>query len=153
MWLVDRTETELIPPLPDTVFGLVTFLATGPTALLTGVLPLNLPLGFTIDRVVVAPGLLWGSEALGAGSVNVFQKIFFRRLSLVNDSTGAVLFEETTPPPSRFALVPDLAAETEEFAHAGPDTGLPLSARSRSAPGDVLPAAGENVVRCDPAAP
>ena len=97
----------------------MTFLATGPTALLTGVLPLNLPLGFTIDRVVVAPGLLLGSEALGAGTVNVFQKIFFRRLSLVNDSTGAVLFEETTPPPARSALVPDLAAETE-FALMGP---------------------------------
>ena len=31
----------------------------------------------------------------------------------MNDSTGAVLFEETTLPPSLFALVPDLAAETE----------------------------------------
>ena len=82
------------------MFGLVTFLAAGPTALLTGVLPVSLPLGLTIDRVVVAPGLLLGSEALGAGSVNVFQKIFFRRLSLVNDSTGEILFEEMTLAPA-----------------------------------------------------
>ena len=68
VWLVDRTETEYIPPLPDTVFGLVTFLAVAPSALKTGVLPLNLPIGMTIDRVVVAPGAVWGSEALGAGT-------------------------------------------------------------------------------------
>jgi cytochrome c peroxidase len=113
VWLVDRTETEYVPPWPDTVFGLVTFLAVGPSALLTGVLPVNLPVGLTIDRVVVTPGALWGAEALGAGTVNVFQKMFFRRLTLVNESTGAILFEETTPPPSLFALVPDLETETD----------------------------------------
>ena len=128
VWLVDGTETELLPPLPDTVFGLATFLALGSTTLLNGVLPVNLPFGFTIDRVVVAPGPLWGSEALGAGTVNVFQKIFFRRLSLVNDSTAQVLFEETTQPPSRFHLVPDLANETE-FALMGSVPGHPLLGR------------------------
>jgi cytochrome c peroxidase len=122
VWLVDRTETELVPPLPDTVFGLVSFLAVGPTALLNGILPLNLPPGLMIDRVVVSPGALFGSEALGAGTVNVFQKIFFRRLSLVNDSTGEVLFDETTMPPNRFDLVPDVASETE-FALMGPAAG------------------------------
>ena len=127
VWLVDRTEIECVPPLPDTVFGLVTFLATGPSALLTGLLPLNLPLGFTIDRVVVAPGLLSGAEALAAGTVNVFQKIFFRRLSLVNESTGAVLFEETTPAPPLVGLVPDLAAETDAAASLD---GLMLRSRS-----------------------
>ena len=121
MWLVDRTESDDIPPLPDTVFGLVTFLAVGPTALLNGLLPLpNLPLGFTIDRVVVSSGLLWGSEPLGAGTVNVFQKIFFRRLSLLNESTSTVLFEETTSPPALSALVPDLAGETDDMAWMGP---------------------------------
>jgi hypothetical protein len=29
VWLVDRPETEFFPPLPDTVFGLVTFVAVG----------------------------------------------------------------------------------------------------------------------------
>ena len=121
VWLVDRTESEAIPPLPDTVFGLVTFLAVGPTALLNGLLPLpNLPLGLTIDRVVVSTGLLWGSEPLGAGTVNVFQKIFFRRLSLLNESTNAVLFEELTSPPALSALVPDLASETDDMAWMGP---------------------------------
>jgi cytochrome c peroxidase len=125
VWLVDGTETALLPPLPDAVFGLATFLALGSTTLVSGLIPVNLPIGFTIDRVVVAPGSLWGSEALGAGAVNVFQKIFFRRLSLVNDSTGEVLFEETTQPPTRFALVPDLDNETE-FARMAPVPGNPL---------------------------
>jgi cytochrome c peroxidase len=111
--LVDRTESDLIAPEPDTVFGLRTFPALKSSALLTGVFPLNLPLGFTIDRVVVAPGPALGSARLAAGTVNVFQKIFFRRLTLVNESTGAVLFQETTPAPRLSALVPDLAAETD----------------------------------------
>ena len=111
--LVDRTESDLIAPEPDRVFGLRTFPALKSSTLLTGVLPLNLPLGFTIDRVVVVPGLVLGRGALAAGTVNVFQKIFFRRLTLVNESTGAVLFQETTPVPRLSALVPDLAAETD----------------------------------------
>ena len=53
VWLLDQTDIDAVPPLPDTVVGLVTFLATGPSRLLTGLLPLNLPLGFTIDRVAV----------------------------------------------------------------------------------------------------
>jgi cytochrome c peroxidase len=112
LWLVDRSGSDLIPT-PDAVFRLTTVLAGGPTALVTGNLALSLPLGFTIDRVVVTPGSAWSGNALGAGTVNVFQKIFFRRLSLVNESTGALLFEETTPAPGLFAIVPDLAAETD----------------------------------------
>ena len=54
--------------------------------------------------------------------MNVFQKLFFRRLSLLNESTGVLLFQETTPAPSLFALVPDLAAETDALPR-GPDVG------------------------------
>jgi hypothetical protein len=107
VWLVDEQDG-----LPDVVSGLTTLLATGPTALLTGLLT-GLPLGFTIDRVVVTPGTTWGAEPLAAGSVNVFQKIFFRRLTLVNGRTGAIVFDETTLPPALFDLVPDLVAQTE----------------------------------------
>jgi cytochrome c peroxidase len=109
VWLVDRTESD--PPVPDAVAGLFTFLATGLTALLSGLLP-QLPLDFTIDRVVVTPGIVWGAEPLGAGTVNVFQKAFFRRLTLLNDSAGAVLFDETTAPPPLFDRVPALEFET-----------------------------------------
>jgi len=119
VWLVDRTETDFIPPTPDALFRLTTFLAGGPTALLTGSLALSLPLGFTIDRVVVTPGVVFGGAALAAGTVNVFQKMFFRRLSLVNESTGAVLFDETTPAPSLFAIVPDLVEETDALPPFG----------------------------------
>ena len=101
LWLVDRSESDLIPPAPDTLFRLITFVAVGSTQLLSGNLGLlGLPLGLTIDRVVVTPGLLGGGEQLAAGTVNVFQKIFFRRLSLENAGAGTVLFTETTPPPS-----------------------------------------------------
>ena len=34
VWLVDRTESDLVPPVLDTVFGLVTFLAVGPSTVL-----------------------------------------------------------------------------------------------------------------------
>jgi hypothetical protein len=116
LWLVDRDELDVIPPVPDTVFKLATVPAVGPTAFLTGQLGLLLPFDFRLDRVVVVPGILWGDEALGAGTVNVFQKIFFRRVSLENESTGALLFQETTPAPAFSALVPDLAAETDALA-------------------------------------
>jgi cytochrome c peroxidase len=112
VWLVDEQDG-----LPDVVSGLATLLATESSALLTGVLG-ALPLGFTIDRVVVTPGTVWGAEPLAAGSVNVFQKIFFRRLTLVNNSTGAVLFDETTLPPALFGLVPDLVAQTDALLPA-----------------------------------
>jgi cytochrome c peroxidase len=115
VWLVNQTDSE--PPL-DTVAGLVTFVATGATALLNGTLPMTLRVGFTIDRVVVTTGSLWGVEPLAAGLVNVFQKIFFRRLSLLNESTGEVMFDETTPPPALFARVPPL-----EFEAAGGSSG------------------------------
>ena len=68
VWLVDRSESELIPPLPI-------------RAVRTGHLPgvgthgapdrrtflLGLPLGLTIDRVVVTPGLLLGGEHSAQG--------------------------------------------------------------------------------------
>ena len=110
VWLVSRTDSD--PPL-DTVAGLVTFVATEATALLNGPLPVDLPVGFTIDRVVVTPGIIWGVEPLAAGLVNVFQRIFFRRLSLLNESTGVVMFDETTAPPALFALVPPLEFEAQ----------------------------------------
>jgi cytochrome c peroxidase len=126
VWLVDRTESA--NTVPDTAFNLATILATAPSTLLTGVLDLNLPLGFTIDRVVVAPGAAWGAVPLAAGTVNVFQKIFFRRLTLLNESTGAVLFDDPTAPPRLFALVPDLAAETDALLSLpGPILGVPSS--------------------------
>jgi hypothetical protein len=64
---------------------------------------------------------VWGAEPLAAGTVNVFQKIFFRRLSLLNESTGAVLFDETTAAPALFPLVPALEFETESD-ECGPST-------------------------------
>ena len=108
VWIVDRSELD---PLLDLPVGLSTFLATGPTALLTGILP-TLPLDFSIDGVVVGPGALWGVEPLGAGTVSVFQKVFFRRLSLLNESTGALMFDETTAAPPLFSRVPPLEFET-----------------------------------------
>ena len=86
VWLVDRPARD--PALSDTVFGLVTFVASGASTVLKSTAPLSLPAGFTIDRAVVVPGSLSSGPALAAGTVNVFQKIFFRRLSLANESAG-----------------------------------------------------------------
>src|SRR5437879_3335388 len=115
VWLVNRTDS--VPPL-DTAVGLVTFVATQATSLLNGTLPVSLPVGFTIDRVVVTTGSIWGVEPLAAGLVNVSQKIFFRRLSLLNESTGEVMFDETLAPPALFGLVPPL-----EFEASGGSSG------------------------------
>src|SRR5439155_477442 len=78
VWIVNHTRSD--PPL-DTAVGLVTFVATEATSLLNGILPVNLPAGFTLDRVAVTTGSIWGVEPLAAGLVNVFQKIFFRALA------------------------------------------------------------------------
>jgi cytochrome c peroxidase len=108
VWLVDGSEAA---PLLELPVGLITFLATGSTKLLTGLLPM-LPLDFTIDRIVVVPGILWAAEPLGAGTVNVFQKIFFRRLSLLNESSDTLMFDETTAAPPLFTRVSPLEFET-----------------------------------------
>ena len=118
-------ETTGTQAVSETVVGLTTVRSTGASTVVTGVLDptaLNLPAGFTIDRVVVAPGTASPAAPLASGSVNVFQKVFFRRLSLLNESTASVLFGETTAAPKLFNLVPDLAAETDAaLAGAGAD--------------------------------
>jgi cytochrome c peroxidase len=103
VWLVD---TDGDPPV-----AFVSFVASGTTAILDGILPQLVPT-FTIDRVNVAEGLLFGAP-LGAGTVNVFQKAFFRKLSILNESTGVLLFDETTTPPALFDRVPALEFETD----------------------------------------
>jgi cytochrome c peroxidase len=117
VWLIDD-RSALVPGVTDSVFRLATLLAAAPTALLNGtlggLLGITLPAGFTLDRVIVARGLLSSSDVLSSGSVNVFQKIFFRRLSLINEGTGETLFTETTSPPSLSTLVPDIATEIDE---------------------------------------
>ena len=113
LWLVDAAETSATQ---DAVARLATVQASSSSASVTGILntaALKLPAGFTIDRIVVAPGTASPAAPLASGSVNVFQKIFFRRLSLLNESTDSVLLNETTPVPSLFNLVPDVAAETD----------------------------------------
>jgi mono/diheme cytochrome c family protein len=108
LWLVDTASDPLAP---DVTASLITFLASGPAALLNGVLPPLLPSNFTIDRVVVTEGTLFGAP-LAAGTVNVFQKAFFRRLSLRHESSDLLLFDETTAAPALFNRVPALEFET-----------------------------------------
>ncbi len=134
VWLVDAAETS---GTQDSAVRLATVQATGSTAVVSGTLSLaNLkaPAGFTLDRVVLAPGTESPASPLASGSVNVFQKIFFRRLNLLDESTAAVLLNETTPVPSLFNLVPDVAAETD----AGSGTAARTAAASRSLRVDAL---------------
>jgi len=113
VWIVDAPD---IDGLPDVAFSLGTILAMSPNALISGVLQLSLlPPGLTIDRVAVVEGAAWGGQTLASGSVNVFQKLFFRRASLVDESTGSTLFDETTVAPLLDVLVPPLDFETESL--------------------------------------
>jgi cytochrome c peroxidase len=113
VWLVDAAESRAAS---DTAVRFAIVRSTGTSAVVTGALDpsvLNLPAGFAIDRIIVAPGTVSPAAPLATGSVNVFQKMFFRRLSLVNESTGAVLLNETTAAPRLARLVADLVAETD----------------------------------------
>jgi cytochrome c peroxidase len=74
---------------------------------LKGVLPTN----FTLDRVVLSTGNVVPDAVAAAGSVSVFQKIFFRRFTLIDDSTRKVLFQETTRAPAFASIVPDIRRE------------------------------------------
>ena len=127
VWLVDRMERDDAQPLPDAAFRLATFVATGSSAVATGAIGApasTLPPDFAIDRVVVA-GSQSPAAPIAAGTLNVFQRIFFRRLSLFNESSGTVLFEETTPAPGLTALVADPAPDADTSAPAG--TALTVS--------------------------
>jgi cytochrome c peroxidase len=141
VWLVDAAETEEAQVLPDTVVRLTTFHATRASGIATGTLnpaALGIPDGFSIDRVVVAVGTASPAEPLATGSVNVFQKIFYRRVSLVNESTQSLLLDERTRAPRFASLVPDLAAETDANLVGGGPASFGLSS-TFSAP--VSPAA------------
>jgi hypothetical protein len=124
LWLVDAGTGGAA----DTNVRLATVRATGTTATVTGSLNAGvaLPEGFMIDRVVVAPGTVAPTAALASGSLNVFQKVFFRRLSLANEGTASILLDETTPAPRFFDVVPDLAAEGNLTATAISPRTLPL---------------------------
>ena len=134
VWLVDGAETS---SAQDSAVRLATVQASAASAVVTGILnagALKLPSGFMIDRIVVATGTESAAAPLASGSVNVFQKIFFRRLSLQDESTDSVLLNETTPAPSLFNLVPDVAAETD----AGAGTGARRAGALRSLSVDRL---------------
>ena len=116
VWIVDGAEGDGVQTTPDAAIRLTTVLANAPSAVVTGSFGTSvptLPPGFTIDRIVVAPGIVSPTAPLASGSVNVLQKIFFRRLSLLDEGAGAVVFQETTTAPRLATLVPDLTAQTD----------------------------------------
>jgi len=115
LWLVDRKESDGISLIgDDTEVKVADILATASSASVAGELGLKLPLGFAIDRVVLARGTVSSTDVLAAGSTNVFQKIFFRRLSITNEARGTLAFEEAlTAAPAFSWLVPDLVAEID----------------------------------------
>jgi hypothetical protein len=122
VWLIDAADLDGVAA---TAVRLATLTASGASAVVTGTVDaaaLNIPAGFTIDRIVVADGVDSPGSPVASGSVNVFQKILLRRLSLVNDSTGTVVFQETAARPRLAALVPDLTAHTG----AAVGGGIPL---------------------------
>lgn len=118
VWLVDVPERG---GAPGGAVRLASIQPSDRTAVVSGSLDsavLAIPAGFAIDRVVVA-GAESPDAPLASGSANVFQKIFFRRLTLLDESTDAVLVNETTPAPRLFTVVPDVAAETDAAGGSG----------------------------------
>jgi cytochrome c peroxidase len=141
LWLVDVAEAA---GEQDAAARFATVQASGQSAFASGVInpsALKLPAGFTIDRIVVATGASSAAAPLASGSLSVFQKIFFRRLSLLNQSSDTVLLNETTPVPSLFNLIPDIAARTA----AESDTGTPAGGALRSLPLDRLISRGASL--------
>ena len=114
VWLVDRSESDLIPPTPDTLFRLLTFVAVGPTQLLSGNLGLlGLPLGLTLDRVFVTPGLL-GRRRADRGTVTSSRRSSSALLTReYRHRRGPLHRNHTTPQP--LSLVPDLLTQTDEL--------------------------------------
>lgn len=134
LWVVDRkTGDGSLPGGGDSVVKLAEIRALLPSVTLAGNVGLVLPLGFAIDRVVMVRGSQWSTDVLAAGSTNVFQKIFFRRLSVTNEATGALAFDETlTIVPALSSLVPDLVAEIDALrtVTSSPITSIGASADS-----------------------
>lgn len=129
VWLVGEADGDGTQPVLDVAYRLATLTPAGASGLVNGVLSMDdpaMPSGFTMDRVVVVPGVASAAGPLASGSVNVFQKIFLRRLTLVDRSAGAILFEETTPAPALAGLVPGFALESPSALADGSAAPVPL---------------------------
>ena len=111
LWLVDEADASAASD--DISFKLADVQGHKAAATLTGDAASTVPFGFSIDRVVLARGTQSMADVLAAGSLNVFQKIFHKRLSIAKESAGIIMFEETRPPaPNLSSLVPDIASDT-----------------------------------------
>jgi len=113
LWLMDRPEPagDVVPRFRD---GRALKIADlrGSAATLSGNLGTKVPAGFSLDRVNLLRGSLAQGEVVASGSVNVFQKLFYRRFG-VRDASGSTLFPAPAETQLAFALViPDPAAET-----------------------------------------
>src|SRR5262245_36972176 len=110
VWLVDGKASD-VTSLDQSV-KLADVSAQQPSMTVSRAALANLPPDFFIDRVTVARGTATADDVLASGSVNVFQKIFFRRASLTNESTGKVLFAERDTAPALSRVVSELEQES-----------------------------------------
>lgn len=103
--LLDRGEGAT----PDRRLELTTLTATGATASAQGTLSSSQAAGFVMDRVIVAPAAS-PDAVLSSGGLSVFQKLFFRRQSLVDTVAPSRSFTEPAAPLPLSSLVPPVLA-------------------------------------------
>lgn len=113
LWLMDRPE-----PTADASFRfndarthkLAEFRGSGSTV--SGVLGARIPPDFSLDRINLLRGSSSQGEVVASGSINVLQKLFFRRLDLTRAGGLLAVSQSAEPRPAFASVVPDLAAET-----------------------------------------
>jgi len=135
LWLIDRPEPEADVALRFNVARTLKLAdVRGSSSTVSGILGARVPADFSLDRINLLRGSSSQGEVAASGSINVFQKLFFRHLDLTLAGGSLVLSQSAEQRPAFAWLMPDLAAET-------------LAANG------TLPLAVESLVLAPPAAP
>lgn len=123
VWLVDRADSQ---ELSDRLYRVDAITASTTSASRSGDLAGKLASDFVIDRVVVASGADSADDVIATGAPSVFQKIFLRRLSVTNESTNTLYFQETVAEPLALSsLVADVALSVELAEKDGTTDEIP----------------------------
>ncbi|MBC8119685.1 MAG: hypothetical protein H7X75_08945, partial [Burkholderiaceae bacterium] len=113
LWLMDRPEPAAGVALRFNDARMLKLGdVRGSSNTLSGVLGARVPADFAMDRINLLRGSSSQGEVVASGSINVFQKLFFRRLDATQASGSLAISQNAESRPAFASLVPDLAAET-----------------------------------------
>ncbi len=133
LWLMDRYEPQ---DGGDRLFNDARFVkladVSGARAVVSGLLGMQMPVDFSLDRIQLLRGSDARGETVASGALNVFQKLFYRRLDATKGEGVPALRQSQEPRPALAHLIPDLARETlaaaalaGEAEFAVPEEGTP----------------------------